>query len=180
MCKYMNINIPKNFKKKLILNKENISLFLFNNVINVNLPLKSKNSTIQLDNQTNSIVISYKSVIHENTFTNIRNILFSYSNFFFKKIKFKGKGFRLKLKKQRKIFKFLFGHSHLVLTLIKNIKLYKCGKYKFLFKMSNRSKLNLIIKKIIQIKKNNIYTNRGLRESRQYLFKRKIKKTTNK
>ncbi len=132
---------------------------------------------MQLDKESNIININ-SSVIGE--FTKWSNTLskmfFTFQHYFFKKIKFKGKGFRLKIKKQKKICKFLFGHSHTMLMYFKNIKITKCTKYKFTIKSVNFNELNKTVKKMIIIKPNNVYTNRGIREGRQSVIRRKGKK----
>jgi hypothetical protein len=74
------------------------------------------------------------------------------------------------------MIKFLFGHSHLNLIFLKNIKLKKITKYKFTLKCSSVNKLNKICKTVCLIKPVNIYTNRGIRISRQVIKKRKGKK----
>lgn len=103
-------------------------------------------------------------------------ISYTFEDYFCKKIKFKGKGFRLKIKKKHKAIKFLFGHSHLNILFIKNFKLKKCGKYKLTLKSTLFNKINVLAKKITNIKPVNVYTNRGIRISRQIIFKRKGKK----
>lgn len=103
-------------------------------------------------------------------------MLFAFQHYFFKKIKFKGKGFRLKIKKQKKICKFLFGHSHTMLMYFKNMKVQKCTKYKFNLKCVSENNLKQTISSIVNIKPNNVYTNRGIREGRQIIIRRKGKK----
>lgn len=103
-------------------------------------------------------------------------MFFTFQHYFFKKIKFKGKGFRLKIKKQKKICKFLFGHSHTMLFYFKNMKILKCSKYKFTIKGVNDKNLNKAIRDIVLVKPNNVYTNRGIREGRQIIIRRKGKK----
>lgn len=98
--------------------------------------------------------------------------------FFFKKIKFKGKGFRIKFFKKIKIIKFFFGKSHKTFIFLKNINKKKINKYKFYIIGINKQKILKIVEKILKIKKINIYTLRGLRKNRQIIFKRKGKKGT--
>jgi len=106
----------------------------------------------------------------------LTNMLFAFQHYFFKKIKFKGKGFRLKIKKQRKICKFLFGHSHIMLFYFKNVKIQKCSKYKFNLKSVNKTVIRKTTLSIVNVKSNNVYTNRGIREGRQIVIRRKGKK----
>ena len=54
-------------------------------------------------------------------------------------------------------------------------KVKRLGKYKYIFKNKNITKMNLFLNKICQIKPINIYTKRGIRKGRQIIFKRKGK-----
>jgi hypothetical protein len=152
---------------------------MYNDMKIIQSSFKFKNNLIFFDKETNNMNINNSKLDFLKKFFNKLNEFYHSLNFyFFKKIKFKGKGFRLKIKKSRKICKFLFGHSHIIYIFLKNIFLVKCGKYKFILKNVNKNKLNAIVSVIKNIKKNNIFTNRGIREGREILLKRKIKKTS--
>ena len=110
----------------------------------------------------------------------INKNIFIFENIFFNKIKFKGKGFRVRFKKNKKILKFTFGHSHINYIFINNTKtkIKRLGKYKYIFKNKNNLKINLFLKKICEIKPINMYTKRGIRVGRQIVYKKKGKKST--
>ncbi len=114
--------------------------------------------------------------MQQKAFNFFQKKMFSFEYFFFKKIKFKGKGFRLRIKKKKKVIKFFFGHSHINMLFLKNVILKKTNKYKFILKSTNTEKLNIIVKKILKIKPINVFTNRGIRCTRQKIYKRKGKK----
>lgn len=178
--------------KKIILNiPANIKIILwekkFNNYVNINLFNENKNiilvsnkNKIFIDKWSNSIVLINKET--QFYFTKINNILYkffkSFNSFFFNKIKFKGKGFRIKFYKKIKLVKFFFGKSHKTFYLFKNIKIKKINKYKFIILSLNKKKVNDISNNITKIKNINVYTLRGLRLSRQIINKRKGKKGT--
>jgi ribosomal protein L6P/L9E len=107
----------------------------------------------------------------------MKQFLFKISYFFFKKIKFTGKGYRIK-KSFKKSFKFFFGYSHNVYIVYGGLVIKKISKYKILLLSNNKKKINKINKIIINIKKINIYTKRGLRGMQQLIFKRSGKKST--
>lgn len=73
---------------------------------------------------------------------------------------------------------FFFGASHINTFIINNMIIKKINKYKFLIKSINLCNLNKLSKQIINIRKINFYTLRGLRNSRQILIKRKGRKGT--
>jgi ribosomal protein L6P/L9E len=102
----------------------------------------------------------------------------TFENYFFLKIKFKGKGFKIKFNKKLKLIKFYFGRSHITFFKLKKIKLKKITKYKFLLKNLNFNKLKKKASEITYIKPVNVYTLRGIRLSRQHISKRKGKKSS--
>ena len=139
--------------------------------------MNTTSTKLFFDKENNFIKFNSKYLNSKTFLSNkLNSILFSFTHYFFQKIKFKGKGFRLKIRKQKKIIKFLFGHSHTMSTFLKNTKLLKCGKYKFTVKNTNILSLNRFVKSTVNVKNNNVYTNRGLRKSRQVIYKRKGKK----
>ena len=99
-------------------------------------------------------------------------------NFYFiKKIIFFGKGFKIK-KNKKEILSLFFNKSHLNFFFWNNLILKKLKKTKLIFCSSDFVKLNQISNKIINIRKLNIFTKKGLRLSRQLIFKKVGKKTT--
>lgn len=132
---------------------------------------------IYFDKENNTIKINYQKTTKSlQCVKELNTLLFSFASYFFQKIKFKGKGFRLKIKKNKKICKFLFGHSHTMLVYIRNLKITKCSKYKFILKSVNNMFLKISVRKVLDIKPVNWYTNRGIRAGRQIILKRKGKK----
>jgi len=175
--KNKNIFIPTIFKLCVIKSNNIIKIIAFNEEKTIKTYINNIINSLQIDAENNMLNINHVGVIDTNKWSNVlNNLLFAFNHYFFKKIKFKGKGFRLKIKKQKKICKFLFGHSHTMLTYIKNIKIQKCTKYKFNLKSVNKINLQLLISNIIGVRPNNVYTNRGIREGRQIIFRRKGKK----
>lgn len=175
------INIP--FDIKLIFWKNN-----YDNTIKICLLNKSKKlilifskNKIRIDKWTNSLIIFKdfscfdKDILSQNK---INNLLNSWGKFYYNKIKFKGKGFRIKFFKKIKLIKLFFGKSHKTFFFLKNIKKKRINKYKFILYGLNKNKIINISKKIINIKKINFYTLRGLRLSKQTIYKRKGKKGT--
>ena len=94
------------------------------------------------------------------------------------KIKFKGKGFRIRFFKKIKLVKFFFGKSHKSFIYFKNIIIKRINKYKFILKNINKQQLLINSSKVTNIRPINYYTLRGLRVSRQTIYKRKGKKGT--
>ena len=102
-------------------------------------------------------------------------------NFFFKqfyicsftKIKFTGKGYKIKKNKPQGLV-MLFNRAHTTTLWWSGIFLKKLKKYKIYLKYTNRN-VN-IIQTIINVRPINIFTKKGLRVARQVLKKKKGKK----
>lgn len=132
------------------------------------------NNKIFIDKNTNIIKIKcINNDFNKSYSTEINNFLISWDSFFFKKIKFVGKGFKFK-KKINNLFLF-FNRAHKCFFIGNNIILRRLSKNKVILLKNNYKHLIydcLIIKKIRWL---NIYTKRGLRTVRQIVFKKRGK-----
>lgn len=110
---------------------------------------------------------------------NIYNISFLNLNyFFFKKFKFTGKGYKIKKVKNKKSFQFFFGYSHKIFLVSGGCQLRKLTKYKLFLITNNKKKLHKISTLLKLVKPVNLFTKRGLRATKQKIFKRPGKKST--
>ena len=170
---YLNVCIVVSTAKKKILigtvNNQHIILVT---------PYNSK-----LDFESNYIIYkkSYNDLSNIIWFNNLINtqkfFLKTFSYFFLKKIKYKGKGFKIKNIRKRKIKKFLFGKAHLQLFFVRSILWKNFSKRKFFLIYKNKKRLiytSIILK---SFKKYNKYTLRGIREVKQIIYKRKGRKS---
>lgn len=157
-------------------NEKTVHIFVYNNIIFLKLKINTKN--LYLDKETNNIKLFFNGcdnniVYMNNTINKFLKNLYSYH---YLKIKFKGKGYKIKLLRKKKMIQFFFGVSHIKVTFLKNLILKKLSKYKFLIKSNNIHALKKISNKIINVRKINPYTLRGLRLSKMVIVKRKGKK----
>ena len=91
----------------------------------------------------------------------------------FNKIKFSGKGYKIKKNSKQSLI-LLFNRSHITIIWWKNIILKKLKKYKIYIKYNYK---NLpMVQTILNTRPVNIFTKKGLRNSRQILKKKKGKK----
>ena len=180
MVKHINIILPPQFE--IILLKKNNELFinLYNKNYNFNFFLNYKNNLVFLNKFNNIIKIYNKNIFNNQILINstVNNFIKLIDIYEFVKIKFKGKGFKIGFYKNKNVMNFFFGASHINTFLIKNTLIKKISKYKFILKSTNIINLNTLSKQIINIRKINHYTLRGLRQSRQILIKRKGRKGT--
>jgi len=109
--------------------------------------------------------------------SNYVNFFFkNWSNLFFQKIKFKGKGY--KIRKKREAIRFFFGRSHLTSVWFKGMSIKRLHKYKLFIASSSSHRMYLVQKFVNTIRQLNIYTKRGLRLSRQKVIKKIGKKSS--
>jgi ribosomal protein L6P/L9E len=175
-----NLYIPTSFelislKDKRKLNE--LTIILYNKKFS--LTLANNNNKIKIDLETYCLkFIKYYNNNINFIFNEANKYLKTFEIYFFIKIKFKGKGFKIKFNKKLRLIKFFFGRSHVTFYKLKKLKLKKINKYKFLLKGLNLSKLKKNASNITKIKPVNVYTLRGIRVSRQYISKRKGKKSS--
>lgn len=178
--KKFSINIPLSFDIIIIenkINKNDLTIILYNNLYSITLVNKKKK--IKIDLESYAILMNKEINFNNNlNFKQINKFLKTFEFYFFIKIKFKGKGFKIKFNKKIKLIKFYFGRSHITFFKLKKIKLKKITKYKFILKNLNLSKLKTNSIKITKIKPVNVYTLRGIRLSKQIIRKRKGKKSS--
>ena len=170
-------NIPVNFNFIIIKNFNKMMIIIFNQIFKFKIFFK-KTKNLKINKNLNNI--EYKNKNLNNNFYYLNNNFYKFleklNKYYFLKIKFKGKGYKIGFYKKVKIINFYFGKSHKSIISHKNIKIKKLGKYKFVIMKNNINELKKIGYKITNIKKINEYTNRGLRLSRQIILKRKGKK----
>jgi ribosomal protein L6P/L9E len=180
MVKHINIIIPPQFDIIVLKKKNDLIINLYNKNYNFSFFIDYKKNYFFLNKFNNIIKINNKNVFNNQILINstLNKFLKLIDIYEFIKIKFKGKGFKIGFYKNKNIMNFFFGASHINTFLIKNTNIKKINKYKFIIKSVNINELNSLSKKIINIRKINHYTLRGLRKSRQILIKRKGRKGT--
>lgn len=153
--KYYSLNCYTNFFNGNKIYLKNHHLDIFNNF-----SLKKK----LLKTKSNFIFLS-------------KNFFLGFFLFFENKIKFKGKGFKLK-KTIKKQYKFFFGHSHFIIFFNNNLIMKKYNKQKHLIISTKKKKLKKLLNFFLKIKPISWYTKRGLKLNKQIVQKRDGKKST--
>lgn len=180
MVKHINIILPPQFNVILLKHNKELIINLYNKNYNFNFFLKNNKNYFFINKFNNVIKIYNKHVFNNQVLINstLNNFIKLIDIYEFVKIKFKGKGFKIGFYKNKNIMNFFFGASHINTFLLKNTLIKKISKYKFIIKSTNVCELNNLAKKIVDIRKINYYTLRGLRKGRQILVKRKGRKGT--
>lgn len=135
--------------------------------------------SITLSYSGTSVKIVFKHIKFKTKLTNdimYKYIFTIYSNFF-KKVKVKGKGYRIR--KKKKMLKFIMYISHTILVTVGSDHiLKKIGKYKFMLISKKYEKLTSDIRNIVNQKYADLFTKRGMRIGRENIIKKRGKKSS--
>ncbi len=160
----------ENFKISIFKNKNTIYLYIYNNTYYTLLKISKK---IELTLKTDKFL----EIKHNNTESTLREkiqfFLIQFYFYKFAKIKFTGKGYKIK-KNTNKSMILLFNRAHTTTLWWKNTIIKKLKKYKIYIKYNN--KFENLIKTVLDVRYINIFTKKGLRKSRQIIMKKKGKK----
>jgi hypothetical protein len=176
-------------------------MLLLNNNLNFLLIKKNGYKYIFIYNKKTGIYLKYKFSCHAGIFysKNLRSIsvginYFSFESrfavcsllhkqiksvdfYFLKKIVFFGKGFKIK-KVRGGVLNLFFNRSHMNFVVWNNIMVKKLKKTKIVLCSSDYRHIGAASSTIIRSRCLNIFTKKGLRLSRQMIFKKVGKKTT--
>lgn len=169
--------IPSNWKILILSNKSKLKnhriLYLYNSYYYFKVILPSQNTTFNFDNCSRTLVTYslWKFNFFDFYFNSLTSLFKTFIQVFFKKLKIKGKGYYI-YKNYRNTLTHQLGHSH-------RIYIYSYFTYvKFLSKTSvlffGLSKKDLINRGSLlrSSKYINIFTGRGVRFSRQVIYKK--------
>jgi len=150
-------------------NSNKSSLYIYNKkyfffLCNINIDSYYYNKNIS------ALILAEKSAT---TYSVINNIFFELISFYYKKINFNGKGF--KLKKNKNANTLNFNNSHIKIFLEKKNKLIKNSKNSFLYLYKNIKNIKNI-NFFLNLFKINVFTKRGVKLSRSLLLVKKTKK----
>lgn len=126
--------------------------------------------------ESNSITILNQKHIYKNRliYNYLKKYLYSWEHWFFVKIKFKGKGYRIR--KKKKLLKFFFWFSHMNLIKVISSKIKKIGKERYILLSTDWNSIRKSAVLIRNVRKNDLFTKRGLRLARQIIIKKKSRK----
>lgn len=170
-----NFYLPSNWNFLIIKKKffNLIVIYIYSDFYFFTLPLSNKYLSLRYDPQVNFLF--FKCLIKNNFYSLFWNffkiIFYSFSKIFFKKLKFKGKGFYI-YKNFRNTKALQFGYSHRVYlyTFFINVK-FLTKTTIFIFGLN---KLDLITSSnnLYNIKTINVFTGKGIRFSRQIIYRK--------
>ncbi len=164
-----NILYLEHFKLSVFLNRGFIYLYIYNKTYYCLIKVNKKLKVNMINNKT----IEVKNVENTNLIKRINLFLKQFYFYEFTKIKFTGKGYKIK-KNTTQSMVLLFNRAHTTTIWWKNLSIKKLKKYKIYIKCSFVQKK--VIDTIVGVRPINIFTKKGLRKSRQILLKKKGKK----
>lgn len=175
----INLFIPKKCEYMILENTKKKIIYIYNKNFYLKLKIQKKDIKLAVDNSTKSICVTNKKILGKNgLITNyINNLIFSWNSFYFEKLKFTGKGYKIKKSEKKNSITLLFNRAHPTIVFTKKILIKKIKKTKLIILGTNINTLSKIQKKIVNVRNLNIYTKRGLRNCRSLIFKKSSKKT---
>ena len=173
------LTVPIFLKCTILKNNNKYIYFLKNDKTFLWFEIKKQNTKIYKNTTGFLIKNEYLAIQSAKTFLQYitNNIIKSWEIYFYKKFKFKSKGLKIKRKKKN-ILKFFFWLSHINLAVIKNCKIKRIGKQKYIFINSNWVYLKKICQNMRDVRPNDLFTKKGIRFGRQIILKKRGKKVT--
>jgi hypothetical protein len=174
---HIEIYVPMYYKLCVLKQNNIIIIYAYNNINYISLSFtKEKIRFCKNTKGLQNIISNLKTKQNINFIEYFCNtIIKSWSIFFFKKFKFKSKGLKIK-RRRKKNLRFLFWLSHIHAAKIKNCKLRRIGKQKYMFICTNWIYLSFICKTMQKIRPNDLFTKKGIRLGRQIILKKRGKK----
>ena len=153
-----------NYNYSIFTKKNSLHMYIYNTQYNCFILINKKLGYSILNKNTLEI--------KSNKAKNVNKFLYQFFLCNFTKIKFAGKGYKIKKNNNNNLF-LLFNKSHITNIWYKNIVLKKYKKYKIYIKHIDAF---AVIQHILNVRPTNIFTKKGLRTSRQIIYKKKGKK----
>jgi hypothetical protein len=162
----------ENFKVSLFSSKSQTYVYVYNN--NHYCFIKIAKAVKLCIKNSNCVEILNSSVALTSKATNGLNSFLKQFYFYeHSKIKFAGKGYKIKKNSNKSII-LLFNRAHITIAWWRNLFLKKHRKYKVYIRHSVLQKS--MVDLLLNVRRVNFFTKKGLRTSKQILYKKKGKK----
>lgn len=155
-------------------NKNNFkNIFIFSNTYFVTIPLHSDFSFIKFysDAKVVSFYFKFYNSSYRYFWNSFKNVFYSFSKIFFKKLKFKGKGYYI-YKNIRNTIALQMGYSHIIRLYAFKVHVKFTAKTVIFMFGLNRRNLTTSGFSLKKLKPINIFTGRGIRFSRQIVYRK--------
>lgn len=153
--------------------KKNLVIYFFSPFYYFYLPVPNFFLSINIDSNLKTINFNffYKNSFYSLFWSYFKKIFSQFTLVFFRKLKFKGKGYYI-YKNARNTIALQFGYSHrcYLYTFYTNVKF--LSKTSILMFGVNKSNIDKAAKSLFLIRPINIFTGKGIRFSRQIIYKK--------
>lgn len=177
-CNFLKYNfyLPAKWSITLInkkLNPQNLFCYIYCKTYFFLLCIPKKFLLFKYDKQTNLLRFHFFFInnFYKIFWFNFKLIFYSFSRLFFKKLKFKGKGYYI-YKNQRNTVALQFGYSHLLYFYAFFIMVKFLTKTSIILFGVNKFDINFKSYKLFKFKPINIFTGKGIRFSSQIIYKK--------
>lgn len=159
--------------------RTNKLLYIYSDVYYFKIPVSSQGLSWRYDLGASSVHFSnwYTTVAHRPYFNKIKEVFYSFSRLFFRKLKIRGKGYYI-YKNYRSTITHQFGHSHRWYIHAFFVTVRFLNKTTVFLFGSSKQDVFAVSQKIRKSKFYNIFTGRGVRFSRQVIYKKTGKVST--
>lgn len=159
--------------KKNNFNNNFIYFYVYSSTYFFLLPVVKNFLNLNYDTQTSSLILKFQfnNNFHLLFWNIFKTVFYSFSKLFFKKLKFKGKGYYI-FKNTRNTIALQFGYSHLLYLYSFFITVKFLTKTTILMFGINKNNITLSSKSLFFIKPINIFTGKGIRFSRQIIYRK--------
>lgn len=173
------LHLPSNWdvviwkNKEIFFCAEPCSLYFYTNLYFFHLPIPFYTKKLLYDKNTKifTLLFNYKNVKHGLFWKEFNNVFLSLSSYFFKKLKFKGKGYYI-FKNSRNTVALQFGYSHKIYIYSYFIFIKFISKTVVLLFGINVSDLTSQAFKLFYTRSYNIFTGKGIRFAKQIIYKK--------
>jgi ribosomal protein L6P/L9E len=153
--------------------RPSVLCYMYSNSYYYNLPLFRFHKQLFYDQQTHVVTLTsmYTNNFFNTYWTNLKLIFNSFSTFFFKKLKFKGKGYYI-YKSSRHTLGLQFGYAHIVRIYTFFVGLKFLSKTAIMLFGLNKDDLLSVSHTFRLARPYNIFTGKGVRFTRQIIYKK--------
>lgn len=136
--------------------------------------------SMHLDLTTQSVLVAKnaQSVALGKAGNHLQRFTWASTVFYYKKMRFTGKGYKIRKSRLKRSFKLYFGRSHRTYVFSGGLNFKRLSKYRLLLLTNNKKRLNRITSLVLLVRPVSKYTKRGLRCTRHFILKRPGKKST--
>lgn len=140
----------------------------------------NQHGLVHMDLTTQSVLVAKGATVGhlQRASRHLQRFTWASTVFYYKKMRFTGKGYKIRKSRLKRSLKFYFGRSHQTYVFSGGLNFKRLSKYRLLLLANNKKRLNRVVSLVLKVRPVNRYTKRGLRCTRHFILKRPGKKST--